>query len=168
MWYISRQCQEVRLLPGQHFPPYAFYKCGECTPCMRGNKLPEGYDNGITRHSPHAMCKRKYLYTHSRHYMYIYIFIPLYNLYAHQHSCIYARRDGGSLLRLLSLLPLPFSLYKTKLCTYHYCLSEEPPFPDLAHCQGNKTKQKKNTIVREKEHSSDIARFGLPLYTGAK
>lgn len=77
VWYISRQCQEVRLLPGQHFPPNAFYKCGECAPCVRDNKLPEGYDNGITRHSPHAMCKRKYLYMHSRHYMYIYLYTTL-------------------------------------------------------------------------------------------
>lgn len=49
IYYISRQCQKVRLLPGQHFPPDALQMQGVPPACM-DNKLPEGYDNGITRH----------------------------------------------------------------------------------------------------------------------
>lgn len=44
-------------------------------------------------------------------FTHMYIYIPLYNLYAHQRSCIYARQDGGSLYGCYLFFHFPF------LCT---------------------------------------------------
>lgn len=70
------------------------------------------------------MCKWKYLYTHSHICIYIYTTLQPICTPTQLHIC----QTGWRLsLRLLSLLPLSFSLYKTKLCTYHYFLSLGSP-----------------------------------------
>lgn len=87
---------------------------------------------------------------------------PLYNPYAHQHCCMYARQNGGSLSRdslcKLSGFFVSF-LYKPKLCTYHY-----PPETSPLSKTENTATQEKIKPGQERVHAVGQATTNPPLY----
>lgn len=69
-------------------------------------------------------CVNENIYTRIHTYVYIYTTLQPICTPTQLHIC----QTGWRLsLWLLSLLPFSFSLYKTKLCTYHYSLSLGSP-----------------------------------------